>query len=59
MPSTWSRPVRTVVAGIALLGVLLAAWMASPEDWSPLGASNEGRRAEGRSAASRPFLRAG
>jgi hypothetical protein len=46
MPSTWSRPARTVVSGIALLGVLLAAWMASPERWSPLGASNEGRRAE-------------
>jgi hypothetical protein len=46
MPSTWSRPARTAVAGIALLGVLLAAWMASPERWFPLGTSNEERWAE-------------
>ncbi len=46
MSSTWSRSARTAVAGTAVLGVVLAAWMASPENWSPLGTSNEERWAD-------------
>jgi len=41
MLPSWPPLVRTTGAGIALLGVLLAAWMVAPDGWYPLGPSNE------------------